>query len=192
MNTGCTVRLSLYWLIPRLSLPLRYHLVSTLIFPWISGICQTVLYFHCLHNTPVISMGTSPGMAGGEVAPVCDTPFPNKWFSLSLTYQRVQEVNLKLSSLDCWKGGWVFREVWIWSWPPVQSPEDAADKQKGTDGPPNRLWGGPVISVRLISKQWIYAGALCSAHRLAWFETCVTARAVKQSVLPGQWREITQ
>lgn len=33
--------------------------------------------------------------AGEEGAPVRDTPFLNKWLCLSLTYQRVQEVNLK-------------------------------------------------------------------------------------------------
>lgn len=105
---------------PHHSLPRSYR--SVWIYLRVSGIYQTLLSLHCLHNTPVISMGTSPGMAGEEVAPVCDTPFLNKWFTLSLAYHRVQEVNMKLSTPDRCKGCRVFRKVSIWSSTPVQSP----------------------------------------------------------------------
>lgn len=39
----------------------------------------------CLHNAPVMVQAQA-WQAGQEGAPVCDTPFLNKWLSLSLTF----------------------------------------------------------------------------------------------------------
>lgn len=63
---------------------------------------------------------------GEGAAPECDTPFLNKCLILSLTYHRVHKIKIKKKK----KRQQLYKNILIWSSPHVQSPADAAVKQK--------------------------------------------------------------
>ncbi len=162
------------------------------------------MYLQCLHNTPVISMGTSPGMAGGRrrTAPVCDTPFLNKWLCLSLTFQRVREVKPRShggrkkrrpsTETNDGSAAELAEKFGFWSSLPVQSPgEEEEDKQRGGGETPKEVprWSCYLCQVNQQAVD-LYK-SIMSWTVIDWHELNQVSehRAVK---LLGQWREITQ
>lgn len=159
-NTGCTFSISLWWTpYPFHSLSWRQSRIppslprSSSDFP---GTYQTLLCLQCLHNTPVISMETSPGMAG------CWRRSTSMWHTLSKQMD-LSQPHLAEGTRGEADRPWLLRSA---AAAPVEippPPKKTSSLKSKRDSRQTKRWretqGGPVIAAELINHQWIYIRA---------------------------------